>query len=551
MYQKKLDTDPYLDRLAESDPKLYEEILLEFLKRPETKVALTRHEKTPPEILRKIANENGAPLENILSNPNCPTEIINASLKSTKYYELLSIAQNSAIDESVIRQLAALSDSDSPVLTWICRRPDCPPDLLESAFAICEQQWENASRRVQEESHANNSANIIDDDLFSEVDDFATHYELDEYLLEAIASNTNTPQQVFHKMMKMEVQKKLQDDLSLGSILMNNSSVSAEDKAFLALQGISKSESKSNFIASNIGHYGLPTSQAFEYSKFPSKYLEALNEIGHPSGVLHPDFRITEREFDFNECIDGWIKYETIYRTLWPELAERKGISFWYHRSSYDGDNFYFSIPGVELEHDFSRGSYTYNSMFYPTFERPWVETIETMDIEASHENFSYNDIEVYFEYSDEGEQYDLVLAAIVSKNSWVHKEVNMNTSGNDVYVTSSPVHYSLTKKGSEFICKWAEIFFEDDRDLRVKIIPEKALPYSWKALPIEKKIQITNIIIKGFNNKIDTKYQFAEHFLVCIALHLDTPDSIRNLIKDVDSKVVQQAIAISLRQTV
>lgn len=189
--------------------------------------------------------------------------------------------------------------------------------------------------------------------------------------------------------------------------------------------------------------------------------------------------------------------------------------------------------------------------MFYPTFERPWVETIETMDIEASHENFSYNDIEVYFEYSDEGEQYDLVLAAIVSKNSWVHKEVNMNTSGNDVYVTSSPVHYSLTKKGSEFICKWAEIFFEDDRDLRVKIIPEKALPYSWKALPIEKKIQITNIIIKGFNNKIDTKYQYAEHFLVCIALHLDTPDSIRNLIKDVDSKVVQQAIAISLRQTV
>ena len=68
MYVKKLDTDPYLDRLAESDSKLYEEILLEFLKRPETKVALTRHEKTPPEILRKIANENGAPLENILAN---------------------------------------------------------------------------------------------------------------------------------------------------------------------------------------------------------------------------------------------------------------------------------------------------------------------------------------------------------------------------------------------------------------------------------------------------------------------------------------------------
>ena len=552
MYEKKLDTDPYLDRLAESDSKLYEEILLEFLKRPETKVALTRHEKTPPEILKKIANENGAPLENILANPNCPTEIINASLKSTKYYELLSIAQNSAIDESVIRQLAALSDSDSPVLTSICRRPDCPPDLLESAFAICEQQWENDSRRKQEESHANNSANIIDDDdLFGGVDDFAFNYELDEYLLEAIASNPNTPQKVFHKIMKMEVQKKLQNDLTLGSTLMNNPSVSAEDKAYLALQGISKTESKLSFIDSNIQHYGLPTTQAFEYSKFPSKYLEALNEIGHPSGVLHPVFPITNREYDFNECINGWIKYETIYRTLWPELSGRKDISFWYHRSSYDGDNFYFNIHGVELEHDFSRGSYTYNSMFYPTFERPWVETIETMDIEASHENFSYNDIEQFFEYSDEGEQYDLILAAVISKNAWAQTGANMTASGSDGQITNSSVKYSLTEKGEKFVCKWAEIFFEDDRDLRVNIIPEKALPYSWKTLPIEKKIQITNIILEGFNNKIDTKYQYAEHFLVCIALHLDTPDSIRNKIKDVDSKVIRQALAVSAQKII
>ena len=90
MFEKKPDTDPYLDRLAASNPELYEEILLEFLKRPETRVALTRHEKTPTEILRKIASDNGAPLGNILSNPNCPPEIITASLKSGKDDELLS-----------------------------------------------------------------------------------------------------------------------------------------------------------------------------------------------------------------------------------------------------------------------------------------------------------------------------------------------------------------------------------------------------------------------------------------------------------------------------
>jgi len=350
--------------------------------------------------------------------------------------------------------------------------------------------------------------------------------------LEAIASNPNTPQQVFSKMMKMDVHKKWISNGSLGSTLLSNPSVLSEDKAYLTLQGITKVEENSNIIVSMIEHYGLPSSQAFEFSKFPSKFLEALNELGHPSGLLHPAQRIVNQKYSFNECLNGWIKYETIYRTLWPELSARKDIHFWYMRSSYDGDNFYFSIPGVEFEHEFSRGSYTYNSMSYPFIDRPWAETIETMDIDMSHENFSYRDVEELFDYSDEGEQYDLILAAIISKNAWTHE-------------VASP-QYSLTKMGEEFVCDWAESFFEDDRDMKVRIIPEKALPYSWRAMPDEKKNLITNIIIDGFNQKSDGKYQYAEHFLTCIALNPDTPASINEVLKTVGSKVVQQAIAVS-----
>ena len=544
MYEKKLDTDPYLDLLAESNPELYEEILLEFLKRPETMVALTRHQKTPVDILRKIADSNGSLVGNILSNPNCPPEIISASLKSGKDDELISIAQNSAIEESVIRTLA--KSSYSPVFTWVSRRPDCPPDVLESFFSVCEEQWTNATKRIEEEAAADSSANVIyGDDIFGEPDDFSIYYEIDDYLLEAIASNPNTPSQVFSKMMKMDVQKKWMSDGSLGSTLLSNPSVSAEDKAYLTLQGISRAKEDLNVISSMIEHYGLPSSQAFEYSNFPTKFLVALNEIGHPSGLLHPELKIADKGYDFNECIDGWIKYETIYRTFWPELAAREDIFFWYQRSSYDGDNFYFSIPGVELEHEFSRGSYTYNSMTYPFIDRPWAVTVEDMDIEMSHENFSYRDVEELFDYSDEEEQYDLILAAIVSKNSWTGEETHWSSSGAEKKIEVS-AQYTLTKKGEDFVCQWAESFFEDDRDMKINIIPEKALPYSWKAMPIEKKNQITRTILEGFNQKVDTKYQYAEHFLVCIALHPSTPQSIKELLKVVDSKVVTQALSVS-----
>jgi hypothetical protein len=159
MFEKKLDTDPYLDRLEAADPALYAEILQEFLRRPETKVAITRHERTPAEILQIIANENGAPWIEILSHPNCPPDLIKQRLKKGNDDELIAIAQNCSIDESLIRELA--KSSSSPVLTWVCRRPDCPADTLQSIFRVCEEQWESALKRMHEESEANNNVNVI------------------------------------------------------------------------------------------------------------------------------------------------------------------------------------------------------------------------------------------------------------------------------------------------------------------------------------------------------------------------------------------------------
>lgn len=532
MYEKKLDTDPYLDKLVELNPELYEEILVEFLKRPETRVAIARHEKAPAEILRTIASDNGAPWQSILSNPNCPPEIIEKRLKLGKNDDLIYITQNSAIDESVIRLLA--KSSYSPVLTWVCRRPDCPPDVLEGLFAICEEQWNNLRKRVSQETTSDNSATNTDEFLLDGSEDYWLEYdiEIDEALLEAIAGNPNTPQHVFKKMMTMEVKRKRYDDTSLGSTLMSNPSVAAEDKAFLSLQGISKTKDDLNIISSMISHYGLPTSQAFEYSKFPLKFLEALNDLGHPSGLLHPGLKIIpNQKYDFNEFVDGWIKYETIYRTLWPELKEREDVNFHYWRSSYSGDSFYFSCKGVDFEHIFDRYSQDYNSMGFPFNDRPWAETNESMDIEMSNENFWERDILEFFEYSEDSEQYDLILAAVISKNSGVEVE--------------SP-EFTLTKKGEAFVCENAESFFVDDRSVKVEVLPEKALPYSWKAIPLEKKIQITQVIIEGFNKKVDTKYQYAEHFLTCIALNPATPEEIRKELAAVDSKLVSQALAVS-----
>ena len=529
MFETKIETDPYLDKLEAKDPALYQELLLEFLKYPLTTASIARHGTTPKSILAKLVQGKSIPWNEVLIHPNCPEDVLNQKLNSTVETDRISISQNPVLTEDQIRMLA-VGASDT-VLVWICRRPDCPSDILESSFSICEQQWNNVVAEVETYSEANNPSVLFDDDdVFGELIESA-YYEFDESLAEAIAGNRNTPKEVFKKLLQMNPKNELLTGGSLGSTLMENPSVSKMDKAFLALQGISKKKSSNEQTFSAIEYGGLPSSLAFEIPGFPIKYLEALNEVGHPFALLFPSLRVTSNTYSFNTSVDGWVKHETIYRTLWPELKERDDVVFGYWRSSYDGDSFYFSCKEVDFEHDFSRGSRTYNSMSYPFIERSWAELDEDMDIEMAIENFQNRDLIELYDYCEEGE-YDLILASIVS------------TFSSQVESDELP-QYILTKKGEEFVCEQAESFFEDDRDVKIEIIPEKALPYSWRALSDEKKLIITTLIIDGYKEKVDDKYQYAEHFLTCIALNLSTPPEVKALLATVDSKVVKQALEV------
>ena len=352
MFETKIETDPYLDKLEAKDPALYQELLLEFLKYPLTTASIARHGTTPKSILAKLVQGKSIPWNEVLIHPNCPEDVLNQKLNSTVETDRISISQNPVLTEDQIRILA-IGASDT-VLVWICRRPDCPSDILESSFSICEQQWNNVVAEVETYSEANNPSVLFDDDdVFGELIESA-YYEFDESLAEAIAGNRNTPKEVFKKLLQMNPKNELLTGGSLGSTLMENPSVSKMDKAFLALQGISKKKSSNEQTFSAIEYGGLPSSLAFEIPGFPIKYLEALNEVGHPFALLFPSLRVTSNTYNFNTSVDGWVKHETIYRTLWPELKERDDVVFGYWRSSYDGDSFYFSCKEVDFEHDFS-----------------------------------------------------------------------------------------------------------------------------------------------------------------------------------------------------
>ena len=225
----------------------------------------------------------------------------------------------------------------------------------------------------------------------------------------------------------------------------------------LTLQGFTKPEAET-VQYSAVNHHDGPSFRALDILDFPLRLKEALNTVGHPLALLHPDLKDLNHEHNFYEIVEGWITQEAIYRVLWPELNERNDVTFGYLRSSYDGDQFFFSCKGVEFEHHFERDSLTYNSMSYPLIDRPWAETVEEVDIEIGHELFSYHDVLELFDFFDFDSEIgsQLILAAIISKNAWTQEVL-------------SP-QYVLTQKGEQLVCEQAQYYFEDDRDMRVVI---------------------------------------------------------------------------------
>ena len=103
MFEKKIETDPYLDKLEAKDSVLYEELLLECLKHPLTSSAIARHGTTPKSILARLIQGTSVPWNDLFVHPNCPEDMLNQKLSSTNDWDRISISQNPVQDYEMSR----------------------------------------------------------------------------------------------------------------------------------------------------------------------------------------------------------------------------------------------------------------------------------------------------------------------------------------------------------------------------------------------------------------------------------------------------------------
>lgn len=485
--------DPYLEILESEDSAVFQELLQVMVNFPSLLGGLTQNCRTPAKILAQII-ESYKDLTlippKLLGNPNCPRELVDYFI-------------NNPVSES--QHFAELANNEN---------------LNRSDFDIL---------KLHAESAANLAGNLnLPADVFIYiwenylVDTTDAAFSLNLPVLKALACNPKTPLKILRNLSKYNL---LDSPGLVKSLLMSNPSLPSEMRVQFALLNFDPVENV--LIKTDSDWY--PTNLVFSIEDFPEHLLLALVKVGHPGGFLRTDIVPSDsKALDSNAIFDLWVRDQSIYKTLWPEVKGAQGTdcSFlcWY--KSYEGFTTYFDIAEIEFEHEERQEDGDFNYHAIPNSPE-WLP----------HE-IDYSDALLDYEYLD---------FETVASDGVLEWALAWNLSNYD------PEYISLVDDDSAIQFMWDQHvdisdYFNRGILFAAKVEENLRRPYSWKSLSSAKKAYLIEFIENVFLKGEDSYYQYAEHFLICICLNPHTDDELiqRYFIdKSLGSDLIEQALEV------
>ena len=316
---------------------------------------------------------------------------------------------------------------------------------------------------------------------------------------------------------------------------LNNSlqNTSAEDELF-----------DSNFqaddyskLSSQIFRFGLDSQNGDEINDFVNKFVKIFGELGHPLGLLHPLTNLNpEIKYELGPTYTEWVSHEIIYRTLWPEIYQRKDAKFLIKSSSFGGDHTYFYVNGLWVGREsYEPADLRTNGLDFPFINewgeyRNWIVDSEDLDFDEAFASLDFdeylllNRVDIEEEVLDE-QTYEYLVAIAIKKYS------------DDLEITS---------KGKNFVIDAADGIPLDERVTEAEIILDECHVYGWSKLDIGKQNMITNITIQGLQSRSDDLKDLSEYFLMCIALIPNLDVTIKKILEGLDIELINKALTKS-----
>lgn len=499
--------DPILERIAATEPQEFERCVMAISELSTTAaLGLTNFVALPGAAMSTLA-EHGSPdvRSGIAGHPSCPPAILRRLASDPDSKVRRSVAANHSSPDDLLLVLA--SDEDELVRFEVGRNPQAT-DEAKAAFVLTSTP-EMVTRAREARPF--------------------TYPEEDPLLLESeLRTMTETALEDGNG---METRSRLARNPSLPEDLVPK----------LVMRARHRWEWRSLWSRGLVAEYRQgslwPSTQAFLTADAPKWLLEVLGRYGHPAALLHPGIEAHPPTAESWLGLRDLINSELLVRALWRELALAGAVSLVYWNDTVEGDRFFPQVEGLELMDANSAAQFLIGGY---SDSREWIRTQDIL-----------------------GRWSVIRLASNLFGDDWMDNQVEefdddslalFALAGAAFAEDMNQVPIRWTQEGDSAVGDQLWAFIEDfaeadDMDTEVTVIDSRLPGIGYAETSDAQKTWLTELLRQARSNVMVSTWGLSDHFLMCIALHPATPQSIRDQLLMDPSEDVRQAARVALER--
>lgn len=432
------------------------------------------------------------------------------------------------LPEEVMREL--VNHDSTEVRNALARNHACSPDAL-ARLAVDSDEW------VRHAAVRNPRASEQDRVAFALV---SSPSEVER----ALGSKTEvppekdpaTPPEVLRKIAEEELQKNgVSRDLFLRCNLGANSALPQDLVDRLVDAATFPREWRSLW---GRGHWMWPSTHAFLSEGAPEWLVDLLARHGHPVGLLRRGVTAVPPHLDPADALRDLINSELLVRALWRELALAGVVELVYWNDSHEGDKFFPRANGLELMDPDTPAHFIIGG--YST-SREWLTTSDSLEEYAvfrlaagGFEDWFFNNFDEDF---DDASLELFALSGVAWISEMGYAPIRWTPVGQEA--VDGPLRDAMLDRSDS-----------NDYDTEVTVVASQLPDIGYAQTSDEQKASLTDLIRRSRMDHMISTWGLADHFLMCIAQHPATPQSIRDQLLMDSSEKVRDAARVAASRT-
>ena len=492
--------DPVLERIAATDPQEFERCVMAISQlSTAAALGLTNFVALPEVAISTLAQHSSPDVRSgIAGHPSCPPTILRQLAEDPESGVRRSVAANHSSPSDLL--LALASDEDERVRLEVGRNAQATDEAKAAVVLSSAPETALRAREAKPFTYPEEDPNLSDSDL--------------RRMVEAALEQSNG----------MEIRSRLARNPSLPEDLVPRLvEVAGHRWEWRSLWN--------RDLATDYRQGSLwPSTQAFLVADAPKWLLDLLGRYGHPAALLCPGAQAHAPTAESWLAVRDLINSELLVRALWRELALTGVVSLTYWNDTYDGDRFFPQVEGLTLMDGNTAAQFIIGGY---SDSREWIRTEDTLEkwaiIRLASNLFGDDWLDNQVEEFNAESLALFALSGAAFAEDLNHVPIRWTDVGES----------AIDEELRAFIEEFAE---SDDMDTKVTVVESRLPGIGYADTSDAQKMWLTELLRQARSNVMVSTWGLSDHFLMCIALHPATPQSIRDQLLMDPSENVRQA---------